>query len=203
MKKLIFLLALLFSLFSCSLDLESETPYYKFSKSDYKYIPTVYDEVGKIFTFRNQLNEEIKLEVLDYYFTKETGGGIGSSESFHYYQLLTIELKVVDNNISNSNCDLKKIRISNWGGHYIATRFNFNNAPDPCTNGSSVEKLEFPYRFNEMRINNVNYNKVVNIFEGSGIYFHPDYSFNKVYFDFKEGIIGFDDLENNKWRIVN
>ncbi|GEM_PF-7021112 len=203
MKKLIFLLTLLFSLFSCSTDLESDTPHYKFSKSDYKYIPTVYDEVGKIFTFKNQLNEEVNLEVLDYNFTKETGGGIGSSEPFHYYQLLTIELKVIDNITSNSNCNHKSIKISNWGGDYLATRFSFNNAPDPCTNGSSVEKWEFPYRFNEMRISNVSYDKVVILFEGSGIYFHPDYSVNKVYFDFKEGIIGFDDLENNKWRIVN
>jgi len=191
------------TLFSCSIDLDGDTPYYKFSKDDFNNIPTVYDNVGEIFIFKNQLNKEIKLEVLDYFITKETGGGIGSSEPFHYYQLLTIELKVVGSDVSNLNCDLKTIRVSNWGGYYIVTRFNFSNAPDPCINGGSSEKLEFPYNVHEMNINNVNYDKVVTIFENYRIYFHPDHSFDKVFFDFKKGIIGFDDLENNEWRIVN
>lgn len=200
MKKLIFLFSFLISLFSCDINLDDDPKYYRFSESDFSYIPTIYEDTGKVITFKNDLNEEIKLEVVDYNFTIEQGGGIGESKPIHTYDKLKIELKVTD---SDLNCDFKRIEITKWGG-YLITRIITRTSSDPCTNFQITEKLEFPYEVSNMKINNITYDKVVTTFNDLQPYFSTNYSFNKVYFDFKKGIIGFDDTENNtEFRIVN
>lgn len=205
MKNRIFLFALIFSLVSC--EIEARAPYYRFSKSNYKHIPTVYKNIGKKFMFKNQLNEEVKMEVLDCLLTKESGGGINFTQPYteqHYYQLLTIKLKVVDENTFVSNCDFKTIQVFKSRNNYMGTRFNFSNAPNPCDNGGSIVKLEFPYDMGEMNINSIVYDKVVTLFNNHNIFFHCNYFIDKIYFDFKHGIIGFDDTENNiEFRIIN
>ena len=199
MKKLILSFTILFCLLSCDINLGDEPKYYNFNDSDYNYVPTVYEEIGKVITFKNELNEEIKLEVLDYDFTIEQGGGIGQTKPVHTYDKLKIELKVID---SELGCDFKTIEITKWGGYFI-TRIITRTSSDPCTNFAITEKLEFPYEVSNMQIENTIFDKVVTIFTDAQPYFSANNSFNNVYFDFKNGIIGFDDYENNtEFRIV-
>ncbi len=160
MKKIMIITVCLFSLVSCEVKIFDDPIYYRFTNENFEYIPTVYDDNGKIIKFKNQFEEEVKLEILDYRITKKEDSWT-SSKPYHYYQLLTIELKVVDEANANSTCDLKTILISNWAGYYFITRFYFSNAPDPCNNGGSLERLEYPYQVNQMVVNSINYDKVV------------------------------------------
>lgn len=207
MKKIIFYISVSFILISCELDWEGDTPYYKFSKKDYEYIPTVYKEVGKIFTFVNQFNDKVKIEVLKYEFTKESGGVMSLSQpysEFNYCQVLTIRLKVLDEDLNTPNCDSKTIIIYKGKDDYLATNFLLSTAPDPCVTGSYGERIEYPYATETMMINSIKYNKVVIISNSFGFYFHKSYAFDKIYYDCKNGIIGFDDTANGiEFRIIN
>jgi len=206
MKKVVFANLLIMCVLTCS-KTEITYPYYQFTNENYEYIPSVYNEIGKIIRFQNQFGDEIELEIVTYKITKEWYNGLfnsGSSEPSHYYQLLTIELKVTTDEVIGTDCDLKTIQISNWGGDFFVTRMSFKNAPDPCMNENSTLRLEFPYETYSMNFNSHNYNKVVTIFEDLDIFFNSKNSFDRIYFDFKEGIIGFDDTQNNiQYRIVN
>ncbi len=205
MKKAVFINVLILSMLSCS-EPEVRYPYYQFTNENYEFIPTVYSDIGKTIKFQNQYGDEIELEVVTYDITKEWYNALfnsNSSEPSHYYELLTIELRVIDDALINADCDLKTIEISNWGGYFFITRMTFKNAPDPCVDQSSTLRLEFPYETHSMSINSINYNKVVTVFEGANVFFNSEDSFDRVYFDFKEGIIGFDDTETNtQYRIV-
>ena len=205
MRNLILLFAIFFSLCSCELNLDDSPEYYQFTQNDYDFIPTVYNDVGKLFKYRNQLNEEVLIEIISYKISKEKAGGYGSSYSLHYYQNLEILLRVKNEDASNPNCDFKSINFSNVNGSYFVSHFSSKRSPNPCLNGGiPPERFEYPFATTELNINGVNYNKVISIFENNAPYFSPLYTFNKVYFDFKEGIIGFDDTENNiQYRIVN
>lgn len=189
-------------LFSCDVNpLGDDNPHhYNFNNSEYSYIPTIYSEIGKEVTFKNEFNEEIKLEVIDYSITVEEGGGILESKPLHTYEKLKIELKVTD---SDLGCDFKTILITKWGGNLI-TRITTRTSSDPCTSFAMTEKFEFPYEISSMQFKNILFSKVVTIFIDSQPYFSSSYSFDKVYFDFKNGIIGFDDLTNKtEFRIVS
>ena len=188
------LLSFLF-LFSCDVNLNGDenTHHYNFNSTDYRYIPTIYNKIGKEIIFKNELNEKIKLEVLEYNITVVQGGGIRESEPLHTYEKLKIELKVAD---SDLGCDFKTILITKWGGKLI-TRIITRTSTDPCSGFEMTEKLEFPYEISSMQIENTLFDKVVTIFIDSQPYFSSIYSFDKVYFDFKNGIIGFDDTKNN------
>ena len=99
MKNLLFLLILLFSLFSCSSDLDENYPYNKFSNSDFDYIPTFYEEIGKIIKFKNQYNEEVKMETSLYSIQKKFYNGlnfVGNTAPFKYYDELYINLLLID-----------------------------------------------------------------------------------------------------------
>ncbi|MEW4924260.1 hypothetical protein [Algibacter sp. 2305UL17-15] len=205
MKKIIIILISIFICSSCGEWEWDESPrYYQFTQSNYEYIPTIYSDIGKTFKFKNQLNEEVIIEVLRYKLTKEKAGGYFTSSPLHYYQNLEIELKVQDEGGKTPNCDLKRINFSNANGSYFVCHLLSSRSPDPCSNGSiPPQKFEFPLELEVMNINGVNYNKVISVFENNEAYFSTKYTFNKVYFDFKQGFIGFDDTENNvQFRIV-
>lgn len=164
-----------------------------------QFIPTAYKNVGEEFTFKNNIGEEVKLEVLSYEFSIEEGGGIGTSKPLHIYDVLEIELKTTD---SEMGCDFKTIIVSKWGG-YLITRFKTRTFSEPCSSFSNGDKLEFPYEVTSMTIDGTTYDKVVSIFVDMQPYFSRDYAFHTVYFDFKHGIIGFDGEEDNsQFRLV-
>ncbi len=208
-RNTLLLLGLFLSLFSCSKE-DNEPPFYKFTNSDYEYIPTLYEDVGAVFTFKNELNEEVKIKVLDYTITKKSGGGLsgffvggGSSMSYHYFEKLEIDLEIIGvisppKRISLEFYSVYKAdpsRIGIWIHlPYFDGGFSRKNISPPFDDG-----------LGELIIEGNNYNKVKS-FNNSYLFFKTgnNYPIDKVYYDFKHGLIGFDDTENNiQFRLVN
>ena len=192
MKRFLIIMTSILLFNSCELNSDDSVEYYQFTESNYQFIPTIYNDVGKVFKFKNQFNEEVLIEVESYELTKEKGGGIGTFYSLHYYQSLEITLKAINEDMSISNCSYSQIDFSNYNGDYFISRF-WNEF-----------KYEFPFEISQLTINNINYNKIITISNNNGLCFSSNYTIDTVYFDFKKGIIGFDDTENNiQFRIVD
>ena len=188
-----------FCILSCGKNDDNDPKHYNFNSNDYLYIPTGYKDIGKVFTFKNDLNEKIELKVVSYDMSIEKGGGVGESKPVHTYDQLIIKLKVIEN---NSDCDSKTIKITKWGGSLI-TRISSKASSIPCADILTFEKFEYPYPFNSMSFDDQSYDKVVTIFKDSKPYFSPNYEFNNTHFDFKNGFIGFDDDNMNvKFRLI-
>ena len=216
MKNLILLISLLM-LISCYTndeDAESPPPYYQFIEEDFeKLLP--YQE-NQILTYRNEDNEErsyivtsIKTEKQDY----GCCGTLGPPTTytvFYYYDSKRITLKEFPNG-------------NNFWKYYFSRKPPFNNEPNPNIkfygsiddfpfwNGQlSDENDSYVQYYTSIEYDEVPISMVVNEFTFSKVHIinsnNPDTinsNVNIIYFDEVEGIIGFDDLENNKWRIVN
>lgn len=204
MKNLMISLTIMLSLYSCSYDLGSNPNYYRFNRSDYNYIPASYNVIGKMIKFKNTQNEEIFLKVLNYEITKETGGGfimpmLNFDEyiEYHYYNKLHIELVVTDYTGGLIDCSQKFIEIENYGGSTLKTSLNSSCKPDPYCTSSTDDRFELPCTFEEMNINGFLYTKVLRVFNNSDAHFHPDYTFDTVFYDCKHGFIAFRDSKND------
>ncbi len=186
--KLFYLFFTIF-LFSCSIDVSESTPYYQFTENDLEYLPMIYQDTSKTFLFKNERDEEVTIQVKSFKLTKKNGGGIGVGTEFIYYDQLVIELQ------TSFDCDVKRIQIAKEKEQNSLTHWFYSSVEDPCNNGYIIENIGFPNSFQEITINNKTYDRVVEIFINKNIFFHPDYSINKVYFDMKNGFIAFEDTE--------
>lgn len=207
MKRIFFVSFIIVAFVSCSMDFgEDEPPFYKFTNSDYEYIPTAYEEVGKVFAFKNQLNADvINLRVLDYYFEKASGGGMSFTQSYseyYYYQRLWITIGLED--LGGGGCEGNSIRFSifkNKNGS-VWDKIIFPTSPNPCS--AALLWFKSPFEdFNELTVNDVNYRKVKVITTENAFSFYDNSKIKKIYYDLKEGVIGFDDLDGKEWRLVN
>lgn len=209
MKKIVFLV--LITLIGCSP--KDDTRVYKFSNSDYNFIPTIYSEVGQIFTFRNQFNEEVQLEVNDYYETRESGGGLSFSQGYlgelFYYDVLYISLNILEagielEGISEDVCNTFRIRISKSSTGSLVYKIK---VPSYENNSCSSSAYPFSSPFEDLNLLEIDNNffgnvKILN--SNRALNFYEDSNIDVIYFDLKEGLLGFDDTENNEeYRIVN
>ncbi|MCB0458636.1 MAG: hypothetical protein R2821_01465 [Flavobacteriaceae bacterium] len=206
MKNPIFFLAT-FILYSCSIDFDwsDNVSYYKFTKSDYKYIPTVYKNEGKIFTYRNKDGDEVKIKSLYYTFLQkeyESGYGFGQpgiGDSF-YYDELWIELELINFSIE---CNKIYIHIRKTFEKNLSTIISIPEYDGFfCLSGGF--NFTSPYgNLQEINFDRQSYDKVVVINTEEFFTLHNDSKSKSIYYDFKQGIIGFDDLDGKEWRIVN
>lgn len=193
---------------SCFNDYEIfKSKHYKFSNLDYEYFPEVYKEKGKITEFVNQNNEIVtikndsyRIEEEVYEWTLMSNGGI--------HDELRIKLELID---ANLNCKYLDIRIEKTKNNSL-----FHRIAIPSMNGSSCRDLVFvfdtpeitQYDKIEMTINNRLYKNVL-VFETSGSFndyfsLYQNATIQKIYYDYRYGIIGFDDVVNNlEFRIKN
>ena len=206
MKKIITLLFISVAIISCSLDLEDDTPFYKFSNSDYEFIPTVYEEVGKVFEFENQLGSEtIHLSVLDYHIEEASGGGISFTQSYtenYKYQRLWITIDL--DNLSDGGCGENVISFSIFKNKddSVWDKITFPTSPNPCS--GSLLWFKSPFEdFDVLAIDNRTFRKVKVINTENAFSFYDNSEIKKIYYDMKNGIIGFDDLDGKEWRLVN
>ena len=224
MKKLVILINVILLVFftnSCSKENNDDVvTYYKFVESDknniinYNYIP------NQIITYENQFGEKLHFKVIsnttkkfgDYSSGTFSGGG-GILES--YYDSKIIRLEIVENQ-------------ANFIGEQVIYIFsksenNFKNGIKlPIWNieeNTFFDEIDRPYNVNlknlnnsskiEMNINGHLFQKVVEINSGSNIelpiYFYggilPN-NINKLYYDFEFGIIQFNDVDGNNWKII-
>ena len=201
-------LILLISLMACSV--KDDTKHYKFSNSDYNFIPTVYSEEGQVFTYRNQLNEEVQVEVSYYNKTRESGGGLSFSQGYQgelfYYEVLSIGLRFLEANVEgfpDGYCNTFQIRISKTA---FETIFYKVSIPSYENNTCYGNGFNFGSPFEDLQLFEINDNVFGNVrvfHTNRAPNFYEDSAIDIVYFDLKNGILGFDDTTNNlQYRLV-
>jgi hypothetical protein len=202
MKKLMLILLFLTVLISCSSNSTDDPASYEFSETDFEFLPQEYANVGQVYRFKNQENEEIQLKVASFDLREMTGGGIGTSQNLFYYEELEIIMEVI--NASNDNCDTMKILAAKQQNDFLIWVYELESL-FPCSSSQSwQESIDRPFVTSEMTIQGKRYDKVVSLFEGaSNIDFYPGYTIDRIYYDLDNGFIGFDDsVQNVEFRIV-
>lgn len=216
MKKLLLFILIITSLLSC--ETEDDAKFYTFSNNDYKFIPTIYENnEDEILIFKNQYNEEVKIQIKSFRFNKKSHGGISFTQDyseFYYTEQIIIWIDLievtltVDNGNIDDYCDDFHIIIEKKSDGTTETKLKIPSYVDTSFGGScSGSRLisNSPYNnLNEMSINNKVYTKIKVFETDNNFYFFNNSTINKLYFDFKNGLVGFDDTLNNiNYRIVN
>lgn len=205
------------SLFSCSKENESvnlneNLPYYEFNNLDFENLLLVYEDKGEIIIFKNQENEELhfrvifsKIEKVEY-----RTGTFWSSYTWveFYYDRQLIELELLDNVVPD-----EKFRFiaNKYSENFIQGGINFPLWNDNTSTGALGRPinidLDYSTSVNQVTIDGILYKKVI---EFNSRFDVAPFSFGnmprnvaKIIYDLNKGIIGFNDLENNEWRIVN
>ena len=209
MRKRSFLLYFItiFMSYACDFGLENtfkglfDTRYYKFTTTDYSFLLPNYKEENKITEFVNQHNDIVRLQNSYYSITKETDGGLLSDSKRYKHDKLWIELALID---KGGNCATLSIQISKTDNNTLFQTVSIPSYSKPSCSGSTFyfnipDALEVPKT--NLNINGKTYNDVL-VFEASGAItkhytLYKDSKIHKVYYDLKEGIIGFDDTTNN------
>ena len=213
MKKILFILVSLI-IISCSKDDKSEA-YYNFRDDDFNKLVSF--ELNEIITYENQFGDEIFYEVnevtIDYKKQLSRGSWVtpGSIKWFYY--------------------DAKKVKMNSDFTNFIIT-YKFQRFPINVELAKENKYTEYPSEFygrvdlflwngldyngvsinyesnsETMTIDGVDYKNVYTIqsnnpnpiITSSGV----EKNIHKIYYSKKQGVIGFDDLDNVQWRIVN
>lgn len=198
----------LIALIACSP--KDDTKFYEFSNSDFDFLPTAYDEIGKIYTFRNQFGEEVQLEVVYYNVERESGGGMSFSQGylgeFYYYQTLLIGVRFLNADIEGfpeGYCNTLRIKVSKTA---LGSLFYKVSIPSYENEYCTVNLFNFSSPFEDLIQFEVNDHIFgnVKIFQAARApNFYQNSMINKVYFDLKQGVLGFDDISNNlEYRLI-
>ena len=93
MKSIFLILGLTILMVSCQKS--DDEPYKNFNSSDYDLIPEQYQEINRVFTFKNEQNDEVQIKSTFYNLNKEFESGIGFGQPVtdsYYYDDLWIGL---------------------------------------------------------------------------------------------------------------
>jgi hypothetical protein len=162
-----------------------------------------------IINFKNQNNEVLSFKVISNEQERKhetTGTFWGSSSSIlYYFDCRTIMLKSLTHTGDYTNLKLniyKGFNNATLGGFYFYLWNEF--AAGDLNNCRNYNLSSFTTH--TMLVNGVNYDKVIYIESGSTYSYTTDnytQNVNKMYYDLKKGVIGFDDLAGNQWRLTN
>jgi hypothetical protein len=189
---------------------KKETVTYRFDEEDkIKLLPHYIK--GKIFTFANEAGEERKFKVEEIIqYTKQDfviGGMMGRDDYYFYYEHKRFNMKDLSTqytffisirrypiNVEQARENIYKkqashLRVLIGGielGYYFDFDFNLSQTSQPCT------------------FNGITYTDVIVapndlIKDVGGMLMDAKI----VYYDVYQGIVGFDDINNHKWRLVN
>jgi hypothetical protein len=195
---------------------EPKETYYNFRDNDFEKLLDF--ELNNTIIYKNQLNEEIVYEInevtLDYKNQLSQGSLVlPGSIKYFYYDEKVIEL------ISNStNFKIKYSFIRFPLDIEQAKKDDFTEYPSIFygsiylylwngINDNGTINIDYESDTVDMNINGTDYQNVIIIQSNNPnpiIYSStPERNINVVYYDINNGIIGFDDLNNNQWRIIN
>ena len=200
MKVTILILSILFAtVTSCNSNDNDNETYYKIEGTDFEYIPTSYESIDNIITFKNQNDDIVRFKTNKYRIEKthtSTGMTAGISS---YYDKLWISLLLLDMEFTGDDdhrCRDIQIEISKFSNGLLHNRIHLpaaGSTGNSCTGNIKIFNTPDPTNnIEEMIINNITYNKVL-ILEVSGgmidyYSFFNNSTIHKVYYDLKYGI---------------
>jgi len=219
MKKLILLFVILLNL-SCSND-ETEVgdglPYFPFLQVDNdKFINAT--EVGKILIYKNQNSAELKFKVLKNRTDKQLesrGTFVVGSYKYFYFDEQRIEMQSTLFAEGDFCCNSSfYLSLKRWPETFqtyptvISQDSKFITVIGIIPFNNNVQNILIDYSepLINLTINTVTYNKVRKIEIAPNPFPHPNWqlpSLKNIYFDQNKGVIGFDDIQNNEWRLQN
>ncbi len=219
MKKLILLFVIILNL-SCSNDkneVGDGLPYFQFKQTDNdKFI--ISTEVGKLLIYKNQDNAELKFKVLKNKTEKKLeskGDFVYGLYKYFYYDEQRIQF-------GNENAEPTEY-YDEFTSFYISLKrfpkvfqlnptvisnesiFIANIGLTPFDNSSNAF-LNYSEPLTSLTINSQVFTKVRKVILSTNLYPNPNSTLKgltSIYFDQNKGIIGFDDIENNQWRLQN
>lgn len=223
MKKLILFIVLVASL-SCSNDkkpIEENFLYFQFLPIDNEYFIRGYG-VNEVITFSNQKNEDIKFKVLISRKSKQLyskGSWVYGSTKYFYYDEQRIEMGDLSEVPIQYNQDNKfYISIKRWPVNFNdgangeptvlsqESRLTINIGLIPFNTGVQSILLNFSETLQNLTIKGKTYINVRKIVIPPNPYPNINLtpkSLQFIYYDQNYGVIGFDDIENNEWRLQN
>ena len=213
MKKTILIFLLITN---CSIFEDPIQAYYNFENNDFNKLLSL--ELNNVIKYENQFGEEIIYEVSqvsdEFKNQRSKGNWVTSTvNKLFFFDEKNIELKSssenccieyrffrypIDNEQAEEN-EYKKYPSEFYGSVYL---YFWNGIGD-------YGKIDINYQNEKvnMLINGVNYENVIVIKSNSDtpriISSSTDRNVNIVYYDIIKGIVGFDDLDNKQWRIIN
>ena len=179
-KNTLYILTTIILFSSCFSSSDDDYTYSSFPNPEY--IPTYYENIGKIIDFKNDKGDKESLIVTNYNLETKL---INQTPPYFYYDYMNIVLK--DLNGSNS------LRIE------IKT-----DAHDNFSIKVANESIYAPFKdFQSIKINDTTYDKV-KFFEFSSNFFDKNGSgVTFFYYDLEKGLIGFDESASlNKYRLI-
>ncbi|MGJ8592423.1 MAG: hypothetical protein ACSHXF_07740 [Aquaticitalea sp.] len=222
-KKLLLFLAIAF-LIGCNKDEDGpREPYYQFS-NDEKLVLIKYDyKPDQIITYENQENERIEFKVIsnerlisESFSVGTFSGGGGIFENSYDNKIIRIE--IIGNSVNTGT-----------SGDYSKVNYIFSKNKNTFNNGinfplwnvtlySFIDEIQNPVNifmndFNniqksEMTVNGHLFTKVVTVNSGSdesknGYEFGlMTQNINRIFYDYDFGIIQFNDVEGNEWKLI-
>ncbi len=218
MKKIIVIFVVILNL-SCSKDKVSSgdgLPYFQFLPQDADKIINS-TEVGKILIYKNQNNDELKFKVLKnaiekqleirgtfvvgsykyfYYDEQRIQFGDVLDEPTEYYSSLSFFISIARRpkvfQLNPTVISNESILVANIGLHPFDNSENaFLNYSEPLIS---------------LTINSQIFTNVRKVTLPTNLYPNPNATLKgltSIYFDQNKGLIGFDDIQNNEWRLQN
>ena len=218
MKKLILLFVVIVN-FSCSkdkLEVGDGLPYFKFLPDDNdKFINST--EVGKILIYKNQNNAELKFIVLKNKTEKQLesrGTFVVGSYKYFYFDEQRIQLGDISDQptqyyeYSSFFISVKRFpKVFQLNPTVISSESKLitNIGLRPFDN-SETAFYDYSESLISLTINSQVYTKVRKKTLPTNLYPNPNSTLKgltNVYFDQNKGVIGFDDIQNNEWRLQN
>lgn len=222
MKKLLITIGFIFFVFvtnSCTKEnSDNGKTYYRFVNNDYNYIINYNYKPEQIIVYENQFGEQLHFKVISN-ISEKTGQystdfvGFSGSSLDYYYDNKTIRLEIIENQ-SNYPEDLviynfsKSVDVFKSGINFpiwnVRSSYYYDEIDRPfnigLTSYNSIAK-------NQMNINGHLFKKVVAIESNSSVSTNSCYAgllknhINKVYYDYDFGIIAFNDLNGDNWKV--
>jgi hypothetical protein len=196
-------------MFSCTQD-DARTfsndiyPYYKFSTSEENY-RLLHLTLNKEIEFKNQNDEIIKFKVVSNELRKlENSSGTFSGGSIlnNYYDAQIIKLRSVTDSFEEATLEFKIYKFDNEKVNVSFYFYKWN------INSSSQYMQSFNLNLaptQQMMINSVNYANTLEVNSNSLVSIQSNNGYlrnvNKLFYDQRNGLVGFNDLEGKEWRL--
>lgn len=205
---------IIISLFSCSNDEDNTVAYYQFTNNDLDKLLNY--QLNQEFVYKNENGEERVFKVSYYNQGKarlllhNNYQNPTYTDSLYYFDYLDIWMSENDTNHNflysfrryPNDSSLARENIYNeYPSHLTSSINSFPYWNANASIDSHIITIDFTIDMIEMSINEVVYDKVLIFNSGNPNIFDEVLNINIIYYDVEFGIIGFDDLDGNHWRI--